>query len=276
MLFSEVYGTYYNVIAQLLNKAVDGELTQQTMGASTDYNTITKLLDDCAATNIDMLCKIFLLMPTAYVDRRSPSDPLRATINTSYDVLQTGVKAEPFLRPSQNIILPVPDPLANMLDEYVKDRIGNLLALGPPESEISKYPISPSASDPYEPIRTRRINEYCAELIKKLDMPEIGIYNPDDIGSDIGKYHKDLFLSNWEHHATHTMKLDTDTISYVSGRTPETVVGTNYRDFTHPLQLEALSVECEKLIAKVELPDCCAEPSIILRKWRMESLMDFC
>ena len=31
MLFSEVYGTYYNVIAQLLNKAVDGELTQQTM-----------------------------------------------------------------------------------------------------------------------------------------------------------------------------------------------------------------------------------------------------
>ena len=31
MLFSEVYGTYYNVIAELLNKAVDGELTQQTM-----------------------------------------------------------------------------------------------------------------------------------------------------------------------------------------------------------------------------------------------------
>ncbi len=31
MLFSEVYGTYYNVIAQLLNKAVDGELTRQTM-----------------------------------------------------------------------------------------------------------------------------------------------------------------------------------------------------------------------------------------------------
>ena len=31
MLFSEIYGTYYNVIAQLLNKAVDDELTQQTM-----------------------------------------------------------------------------------------------------------------------------------------------------------------------------------------------------------------------------------------------------
>ena len=31
MLFSEVYGTYYNVIAELLDKAVDGELTQQTM-----------------------------------------------------------------------------------------------------------------------------------------------------------------------------------------------------------------------------------------------------
>lgn len=31
MLFSEVYGTYYNVIAELLAKAVDGELTQQTM-----------------------------------------------------------------------------------------------------------------------------------------------------------------------------------------------------------------------------------------------------
>ena len=31
MLFSEVYGTYYNVIAQLLRKAVDGELTQKTM-----------------------------------------------------------------------------------------------------------------------------------------------------------------------------------------------------------------------------------------------------
>lgn len=31
MLFSEIYGTYYNVLAQLLSKAVDGELTQQTM-----------------------------------------------------------------------------------------------------------------------------------------------------------------------------------------------------------------------------------------------------
>lgn len=31
MLFSEVYGTYYNVIAELLNKAVDVELTQQAM-----------------------------------------------------------------------------------------------------------------------------------------------------------------------------------------------------------------------------------------------------
>ena len=31
MLFSEVYGTYYNVIAELLNKAVDGELTREDM-----------------------------------------------------------------------------------------------------------------------------------------------------------------------------------------------------------------------------------------------------
>lgn len=28
MLFSEVYGAYYNVLAQILNKAIDGELTQ--------------------------------------------------------------------------------------------------------------------------------------------------------------------------------------------------------------------------------------------------------
>ncbi len=31
MLFSEVYGTYYQVVAQLLEKAVDGELTQETL-----------------------------------------------------------------------------------------------------------------------------------------------------------------------------------------------------------------------------------------------------
>lgn len=31
MLFSEVYGTYYNVLAQLLSKAVEGDLTQETM-----------------------------------------------------------------------------------------------------------------------------------------------------------------------------------------------------------------------------------------------------
>lgn len=31
MLFSEVYGTYYNVLAQLLGKAVEGDLTQETM-----------------------------------------------------------------------------------------------------------------------------------------------------------------------------------------------------------------------------------------------------
>lgn len=31
MLFSEVYGTYYNVLAQILKQAIDGELTQDTM-----------------------------------------------------------------------------------------------------------------------------------------------------------------------------------------------------------------------------------------------------
>ena len=31
MLFSEVYGTYYNVLAQILNNAVDGNLTQENM-----------------------------------------------------------------------------------------------------------------------------------------------------------------------------------------------------------------------------------------------------
>ena len=31
MLFSEVYGTYYNVLAELLSKAVEGDLTRETM-----------------------------------------------------------------------------------------------------------------------------------------------------------------------------------------------------------------------------------------------------
>ena len=31
MLFSEVYGTYYNVLAQLLSKAVEDDLTRETM-----------------------------------------------------------------------------------------------------------------------------------------------------------------------------------------------------------------------------------------------------
>ena len=31
MLFSEVYGTYYNVLAQILNNAVDCNLTQENM-----------------------------------------------------------------------------------------------------------------------------------------------------------------------------------------------------------------------------------------------------
>lgn len=33
MLFSEVYGTYYNVLAKLLEKAVEGELTRESMDA---------------------------------------------------------------------------------------------------------------------------------------------------------------------------------------------------------------------------------------------------
>ena len=31
MLFSEVYGTYYNVLAELISKAADGELTKESM-----------------------------------------------------------------------------------------------------------------------------------------------------------------------------------------------------------------------------------------------------
>ena len=33
MLFSEVYGTYYNVLAKLLEQAVDGMLTRESMNA---------------------------------------------------------------------------------------------------------------------------------------------------------------------------------------------------------------------------------------------------
>ena len=31
MLFSEVYGTYYNVLAELISKAADGDLTKESM-----------------------------------------------------------------------------------------------------------------------------------------------------------------------------------------------------------------------------------------------------
>ena len=34
MLFSEVYGTYYNVLAKLLENAVDGTLTRESMNAT--------------------------------------------------------------------------------------------------------------------------------------------------------------------------------------------------------------------------------------------------
>ena len=37
MLFSEVYGTYYNVLAELLTKAAAGELTREVM-----YNIVRK------------------------------------------------------------------------------------------------------------------------------------------------------------------------------------------------------------------------------------------
>ena len=45
MLFSEVYGTYYNVLAQLLRKAVDGELTRESM-----LETVRDRLADLAQT----------------------------------------------------------------------------------------------------------------------------------------------------------------------------------------------------------------------------------
>ena len=34
MLFSEVYGTYYQVLARLIGQAVDGTLTSETMYAT--------------------------------------------------------------------------------------------------------------------------------------------------------------------------------------------------------------------------------------------------
>ena len=33
MLFSEVYGSYYNVLSKLLDRAVDGTLTKESMDA---------------------------------------------------------------------------------------------------------------------------------------------------------------------------------------------------------------------------------------------------
>lgn len=163
-------------------------------------------------------------------------------------------KQTPFLQPWKNRQIPVPPFLRKPLDELVEHTKVQLLALGVPEAELGKYPLFPSP-DPRTPLRTREINDYCNKMISRLQLPSIWLTSPEeDTSTNIGRYHYDLLLTNWEYHAAHAVGMDNDTISYVAGRKPDMVVNSNYRDFSHPLQQKALMLEFGKLVAAIEPP----------------------
>lgn len=160
----------------------------------------------------------------------------------------------PFLHPWKNRQIPIPPFLKSALDEVVEHTKVQLLATGISESEVEAYPLFPS-EDPTIPLQTQEINRYCNRLISKLQLPSVWLTSPEeDTTTNIGQYHHDLLLTNWEYHAAHTVGMDNDTISYMAGRKPDMVVNSNYRDFSHPLQQKALMLECEKLATVFESP----------------------
>lgn len=163
-------------------------------------------------------------------------------------------KQTPFLQPWKNRQIPIPLFLKNPLDEVVDHTKVRLLAMGIPESELGSYPLFPSL-DPKTPFRTQEINGYCNRMLSRLQLPSVWLSSPEeDTSTDIGRYHHDLLLTNWEYHAAHTVGMDNDTISYMAGRKPDMVVNNNYRDFSHPLQQKALMLECERLASTIEAP----------------------
>lgn len=225
------------------------------------------LKNDCTDPIMALLvkCKLFLGLGSGAIAALTIGDYYKIpgydlqVLSVTQALPQTGTQPQPFVRPWQNVLVPVTTGIAKELDDLVSATKNELLLSGVPEKNFGEYPLFHS-SNLKEPIRTRRINEYCAELLSKLEIPEIVLNNPDDgIESDIGQYNRDLLVSNWKMQAARIAEMDRAAISYLSGTRQKTVTNNNYRDFSHPLQLKKLKVNLEKLQTKIEqalpLPD---------------------
>ena len=164
--------------------------------------------------------------------------------------------AQGFAHPWKNRQVPIPQQLASTLEEIIHHALAELSDYGITGNDVLQYPLLSVDDDIRKPILTRRINEYCAKIVDLLHVQKMVISCPEDgITTDLSVYGKDIWVSNYKYHAAHTCNLDAGSISYLSGTKPDTVVSTNYRGFSHPLQLKELQLRAEQMVDAVTHPD---------------------
>ena len=161
-----------------------------------------------------------------------------------------------FVHPWKNRQISVPDQLANALDSLIMEALAELSDYGITGDDALQNPLFSTTDDPRSPILTRRINECCAHIVDILQLQKIEISCPEDgITTDLSIYGKDIWVANYKYHAANTCHMDPGSISYLCGSKPDTVVSTNYRGFSHPLQLREIQLRTEQLVDLVERRD---------------------
>ena len=135
-------------------------------------------------------------------------------------------------------VVPVASTLAILLLQRKRFLIDN----GIDKDYLERCPVI-LAEERLSEMKQKKTMKYCKpsvisqssrELLSKINMPQINVILPDDsndLTTDFGRYHGDIFLSNFRHKANHVAFLTNGEINYITAVEAPDTFSKYYCDF---------------------------------------------
>ena len=158
------------------------------------------------------------------------------------------LNAKPLPKEKRRLI-PVVRPVADKVVNAMKSQY----------TQSKSAPLFAKPGNNKEPLTPRQLRDYYNGIIEKLGIPEIklsvNVENSSQAFTDISDYRGDFLRCNYDFHARHDTKLETEAINYIMGRKLETTEGQYYCDYSVKLMQQLLRVQLDQWAARYFSPN---------------------
>lgn len=158
------------------------------------------------------------------------------------------LNAVPLPKGKQRLI-PVVRPVADKVCDIMKSQ----------STRSQSAPLFAKPGNNKEPLTPRQLRDYYNSIADKLNIPEIklsvDVENSSQATTDISEYKGDFLRCNYDFHARHDTKLETESINYLMGRKLETTEGQYYCDYSVKLMQLLMRVQLDQWAARYFAPN---------------------